>query len=117
MSRSVACVLLMLFVSLPIASSTPAYELIDRAHKIVSGPDEDGDLEISFRVTVKNLRDTKLAVRVIAQGIDEEDFVTYDLYLDDTLGPHETRVIRDLDFISDTKYSEIVKWDWVLELQ
>jgi len=117
MSRLGVCIALMLLLSPPLVSNSPGYELIDKAHKIVSGPDEDGDLEISLRATVKNLRNAQLAVRVIAQGIDKEDFVTYDIYLEALLKPNETRVLRDLDYIPKATYDKIVKWDWLLELQ
>jgi hypothetical protein len=107
----------MLLLSPPVLPEAPGCELIDKAHKIVSGPDGDGDYEISFRATVKNLRETRLAIRIIAQGIDEEDFAIYDMWLEVVLEPDETRVLHGLDYISKSTHDKVVKWDWLVEMQ
>ena len=96
------CIALLLLLALPVLSGPSDFRLVDQEHRIVSGPDADGDLEISFRVTVKSLRDKELSIRVIAQGIDQEDFVVYDAYLETNLKPNEERVLRDLQFIPQT---------------
>jgi len=117
MNRVWLCLAMLAWVAGAQAGPAVGYKLLSNEHKIVSGPDGDGDLEVSFRVTVENTGTTGVAALIIAQGIDTADFPIYDAYLETTLSPGETRTIRDLSYIPLKTYGKITRWEWLLEFR
>ena len=56
------------------ASPPPGVEVLGLAHKVLSGPDADGDLKISIKVTLKNTTESDATVVLTVQAIDSEKF-------------------------------------------
>lgn len=92
------------------AGTPPGIEVSGLAHKVLSGPDEDGDLEISVKLTVKNTTEADTRVEITVQAIDGEDFEVFDVRLSGSVKAKQTRVLTDTQFISEKLYKTIVKW-------
>lgn len=101
-------------VCLALAVTTPAttsdLEFGEVYAKVVSGPDEDGDLEISIRVTVINNSDSEQDVDLSIQGLDSDEFEVYETDLEGKVGPKSQQSITDTDFIDAEVYQTITHW-------
>lgn len=92
------------------AGQSPGIEVSGLGHKVLSGPDSAGDLEISVKLTVKNTTDADMMVRVRVQGIDRDDFEVFDVQLSGIVKAKQTRVLTDTQYLSEKLYNSIVKW-------
>jgi hypothetical protein len=63
----------------PAISTQKDLEFSGLAHKVLGGPDDDGDLEISVKVTVRNTSGTDQDVKVIARAVDGEEYEVFDV--------------------------------------
>ena len=98
----------------PQAAAPPAgIEVTGPGHKVLTGPDEDGDLEISVKLTVKNTTESDLRVEVTVQAIDAEDFEVFEVRLSGTVKAKQSRVLTDSKYISEKLY----KWQAEEELE
>jgi hypothetical protein len=106
---------LTLILALPLL--TPAIEpqkgleFSGLAHKVLGGPDDDGDLEISVKVNVRNTTGKDQDVKVIVRAVDGEDYEVFDIQLNGTVKARGTRVLTDTQFINENLYKTIVRWE------
>ena len=88
-----------------------AVEFAGLAHKVVAGPDSDGDLEISVKLTARNTTDDDQNVKVIVRAVDREDYEVFDMALTGKVKARESRVLTDTQFISEKVYKTVVRWE------
>ena len=87
------------------------FEFSGLAHKILSGPDEDGDLEISIKLTVRNTTRGDQDVKVVVRAVDTEDYEVFDVQLSGKVKAGETRTLTDTQFINEKLYKTIARWE------
>jgi hypothetical protein len=106
---------LSLVLTLPLISpaTTPpkGLEFTGLAHKVLTGPDDDGDLEISVKLNVRNTTAKDQDVKVIVRAVDAEEYEVFDVQLTGKVKAPEARVMTDTQFISDKVYKTIVRWE------
>ena len=79
-------------------------------NKIVEPADDQGDLLVSFKASVKNLTDSPQEVEVWIQGIDREDFEVVEVQLFGKFKPQETRELTNMVHLREQTYASVVKW-------
>ena len=79
-------------------------------HKILGGPDEDADLEISVKVMVKNTSGQVQHVDLVVHALDREGFEVFEIFLSGVLKGGQTRAITGSDYIQERRYKTIVGW-------
>lgn len=80
------------------------------AAKLMSKPDEDGNVTFAVKATVTNTSDEPISFAFDLQGIDGDDFEVTDVFLGGELGPKESRTVTDRAFISMDDWGRIVRW-------
>jgi len=78
--------------------------------RIVSGPDEDGELLISIKVDVANRSDSEVALSLDIQALDGEGFEVFESHLAGKVGPNTFETITDTDYIEKDVYESISRW-------
>jgi hypothetical protein len=106
---------LALILTLPLISSAVSapkgLEFSGLAHKVVDGPDDDGDLEISIKVNVRNMTGKDQDVKIKVRAVDAEDYEVFDMPITGIVKARESRVLTDTQFISEKVYKTIVRWE------
>lgn len=106
---------LALILTLPLISGAvpppKGLELTGLAHKVIDGPDEDGDLEISVKVTVRNTTGKDQDVKIKVRAVDGEDYEVFDMPITGIVKARDTRVLSDTQFISEKVYKTVVRWE------
>lgn len=92
-------------------SAQKELEFSGLSHKVLGGPDSDGDLEISVKVTVQNLTARDQEVKVVARAVDSEGYEVFDVQLTGKVKPKETKILTDTQFINEKLYKSIVRWE------
>ena len=92
-------------------SAPPGLEFSGLAHKVLGGPDDDGDIEISVKVSVRNATDTDQDAEVVVRAVDKEDYEVFEVQLTGKVKAGQTRVLTDTQFISEKRYKSIVRWE------
>lgn len=95
----------------PAMSAPQDFEVSGLAHKVLGGPDDDGDLEISIKVNVLNKTAKVLDAKVYVRAVDNDGFEVFDVQLTGKVGARESRVLTDTQFINEKLYKTIVKWE------
>jgi hypothetical protein len=109
--------LLTLTLILTLPSITPAMsdqkglEFSGLAHKVLSGPDNDGDLEISVKLNVNNTTAKVMDVKVVVRAVDAEGYEVFDTQLTGKVNARETRILTDTQYINEKLYKTIVRWE------
>ena|SRR6185503_4692984 len=93
------------------AAPTPGLEASGLTHKVLSGPDDDGDLKISIKVTVLNTTEAEIDAAVVARAVDKEDFEVFDVRLTGKVKAGKIRVLTDTQFITEKLYKSIARWE------
>ena len=110
--RLLSLTLILMLPLITAALSAPkGLEFSGLAHKIVDGPDEDGDLEISVKVNVRNTTGKDQDVKIKVRAVDAEDFEVFDMPITGIVKARETRVLSDTQFISEKVYKSVVRWE------
>ena len=91
-------------------ATMPGVEVGDVFARVVSGPDEDGELYVSIKVSVTNNTEEEKRVSLSIQGLDSDEFEVYETSLAGTIGPGETGTITDTDYIEKEVYESIYQW-------
>jgi len=91
-------------------ASVPDLEVGPVEAKAISGPDEDGDLLVSIKVTVTNNADSERSVNLQIQALDGEEFEVFECNLEGKVDPEATRTISDTDYINAELYRSISQW-------
>jgi hypothetical protein len=94
-----------------VAAAPPGLETSGLAHKVLSGPDDEGDLEISVKVSVRNTTEADQEAQVIIRAVDKEEFEVFEVRLSGKVKAGQTRVLTDTQFISEKLYKSIVRWE------
>lgn len=104
-----------LILTLPLitaaVSAPKGIEVTGLAHKVIDGPDDDGDLEISVKVNVRNTTGKDQDVKIKVRAVDAEDYEVFDMPITGTVKARETRVLTDTQFISERVYKSVVRWE------
>ncbi|MGH9868129.1 MAG: hypothetical protein ACREAA_08200 [Candidatus Polarisedimenticolia bacterium] len=87
------------------------YEAGDVQHRVVMGPDEDGDLLVSVKVEVTNTTDEDMDVDLELQGCDRDGFELVELDLSGKVSARSSKVITDTDYISAEVLERIDHWN------
>ena len=109
MSRLVASLICLTMSVTPLVTSSDL-DVGTVEAKVVAGPDEDGDLQVSIRVTVTNNADSERAVKLEIQALDSEEFEVFECDLEGKIGPQTTRSITDTQYINSEIYQSISQW-------
>lgn len=99
------------FVVNGMATSQPGLEVSDLSHKILSKPDEDGDLEISIKVNVRNTTETDIEAAIVVRGLDKEDYEVFEVPLSGKVKAKQSRVLTDSWYINEKRYKSIERWE------
>jgi hypothetical protein len=109
MSRFILrCLILALFVA-P-AFALEGVEVSGVEHRVLEGPDEDGELYVSFKATVKNTFAEERELEVWLQAVDKDGYEVFDVPLKGRFKPSEQRTLTDTQWIKEKLYKTIVKW-------
>ncbi|HKP36019.1 MAG TPA: hypothetical protein VJT71_04105 [Pyrinomonadaceae bacterium] len=92
------------------AGPPPGVEVLELAHKVLSGPDSDGDLKISIKVMLKNTTKSDAKVDITVQAIDSDNYEVFDVNLKGIIKTKQTGALTDTQYISEKLYKSIVKW-------
>jgi len=108
--RKMVAIAIVACMSCALAIASAEVTTSDLSHKILAGPDKDGDYLISVKVTVKSLLDTGQEVLLRVQALDAEGFEVFEMELKGRIGAKETRTISDSAYISERLYRTVTKW-------
>jgi hypothetical protein len=98
--------------SVAVLDSTPGIEYGEVAHKVVDDhPDQDGELKISIKLSVRNDSDEDVSVDVMIRALDAEGFEVFEANLEGTVRAGATRVLTDSNYISPRIYKMISRWE------
>lgn len=110
--RSSLLVLLSLVVGLAgVSPAAQGLEVSGLAHKVLSGPDDEGDLEISVKVSVRNTTEADRDAEVIIRAVDKEEFEVFEARLTGKVKAGQTRILTDTQFIREKLYKSIARWE------
>lgn len=109
MRRHAILLVLVLVASTPLAADE-IFAVTDLAHKIVETVDEDGDILVSFKATVRNLTETTQEATVWIQGLDRDDFEVVEARLVGRLKGKESRVLSDSLYIKEKTFKSVARW-------
>ena len=110
--RSSLFILLSIFVGLTGAiTAAQGLEVSGLAHKVLSGPDDEGDMEISVKVSVRNTADTDRDAEVVVRAVDKEEFEVFEVRLTAKVKAGQTRTLSDTQFVGEKLYKSIVRWE------
>lgn len=103
---------LLTFPLMTLAVSPPRdLEFSGLAHKVLGGPDEDGDLKISIKVTVRNTTGGDQDVKVVVRAVDNDHYEVFDVELSGKVKAGETRTLTDTQYINEKLYKTIARWE------
>jgi len=103
--------ILMLPVISPAMDAQKGLEFSGLAHKVLGGPDSDGDLEISVKLNVNNTTARVMDVKVVVRAVDSEGYEVFDVQLTGKVNARETRILTDSQYINEKLYKTIVRWE------
>lgn len=94
-----------------VLSAQQGLEFSGLAHKVLAGPDSDGDLQISIKVNVRNTTKTDHDAKVVVRAVDNDDYEVYDVQLTGKVKAGQTRTLTDTQYINEKVYKSIVRWE------
>jgi hypothetical protein len=93
------------------ADDLPTGVVVERLdHKVLSGPDKDGDVRISVKAVVKNTTDRDVEIDITLEAIDAEDFEVLDVPLSGTIPAHGAKALSDWQYLAEKTYKTIATW-------
>jgi hypothetical protein len=104
---TLACVLV-----LPAFAAAPrlGIEVAPPEHKVIDGPNEDGDLDLSVKVLVKNTLDMDESVQVVVQAIDRDEFEVLEVVMSGPIRAGKSRSLTQSAVLQQDAYRSIVAW-------
>jgi hypothetical protein len=104
---TLACVLV-----LPAFAAAPrlGIEVAPPEHKVIDGPNEDGDLDLSVKVMVKNTLDMDESVQVVVQAIDRDEFEVLEVVMSGPIRAGKSRSLTQSAVLQQDAYRSIVAW-------
>jgi hypothetical protein len=103
----VACLL-----AVPSFAAAPrlGIEIAAPEHKVLDGPNEDGDLDLSVKVMVKNTLDMDESVQIVVQALDRDDFEVLEVVLAGPIRAGKARPLTQSAMLNHDAYRSIVAW-------
>jgi hypothetical protein len=111
MNRSLLLILCMATTVIVPGEEPPEYETGPVEHRVVLGPDEDGDLLVSIKVPVTNLSDEVIFVNLELQARDSEGFQVFEFDLAGKVGARTTEIVTDTEYIAAEIVDAISSWN------
>jgi hypothetical protein len=85
----------------------------DIAAKVLTQPDDDGDVNIAVKATIVNDDESEAVDGLVAiQGVDSDGFEVENIYLRYSLAPGEAKVISDRTDMNVEEFSRIARWQF-----
>ena len=112
MSRPTVALLCLLLSTTMLPTSSDC-DVGDVEAKVVSGPDDDGDLLVSLKVNVINNTESEMDLAFTIQGIDADEFEVFECRLGGKAAPLGITTITDTQYIEASIYDSI--WRWRIE--
>jgi hypothetical protein len=94
----------------PAAGSSLGVEVDDPESKILEGADDEGDLTVGMRVSVKNTSESEESVELVVQGLDRDGYELFEFYLSGVVKAGQTRNLTDRDYVPENLHKSIVRW-------
>jgi hypothetical protein len=94
----------------PFAAPHLGIEVGEPQRKVVDGPDDDGDLKVSFKVEVKNTAEIDVEVELVVSGLDRDNFELFDFTISGVVKNGRPRVLTDTQYIKQRLYNLITRW-------
>jgi hypothetical protein len=104
---TLACLL-----ALPTFAAAPrlGIEVAPPEHKVIDGPNEDGDLDLSVKVMVKNTLDMDESVQVVVQAVDRDEFEVLEVVMSGPIRAGKSRSLTQSAVLQADAYRSIVAW-------
>jgi hypothetical protein len=104
---SVACVL-----AFPTFAAAPrlGIEIAPPEHKVLDGPNADGDLDLSVKVMVKNTLDMDESVQIVVQALDRDDYEVLEVVLSGPVRAGKSRPLTQSAMLQQDVYRTVVAW-------
>jgi len=101
-----------LFLAVPSFAAAPrlGIEVAAPEHKVLEGPNEDGELDISVKVMVKNTLDMDESVQIVVQALDRDDFEVLEVVLAGPIRAGKARPLTQSAMLQNDAYRTIVAW-------
>ena len=85
-------------------------EVATPEHKVIDGPNEDGDLDLSVKVMVKNTLDMDESVQIVVQAVDRDDFEVLEVVMSGPIRAGKARPLSQSAMLQQDAYRTIVAW-------
>lgn len=85
-------------------------EIAPPEHKVLDGPNADGDVELSVKVMVKNTLDMDESVQIVVQALDRDDFEVLEVLLAGPIRAGKARPLTQSALLQKDVYRTIVAW-------
>jgi hypothetical protein len=113
--RVVVALLVGLMLAVPSPASSAAaprlgIEIASPEHKVLEGPNEDGDLELSVKVMVKNTLEMDESVQIVVQALDRDDYEVLEVVLAGPIRAGKARPLTQSALLQKEVYRTIVAW-------
>jgi len=97
---------------LPAFAAAPrlGIEVAAPEHKVIDGPNEDGDLDLSVKVMVKNTLDMDESVQIVVQAVDRDDFEVLEVVMSGPIRAGKARPLSQSAVLQQDAYRTIVAW-------
>ncbi len=97
---------------LPAFAAAPrlGIEVAAPEHKVIDGPNEDGDLDLSVKVMVKNTLDMDESVQIVVQAVDRDDFEVLEVVMSGPIRAGKARPLSQSAVLQQEAYRTIVAW-------
>jgi hypothetical protein len=110
--RFVAVTSLVFLLALPSFAAAPrlGIEIAPPEHKVVDGPNADGDLDLSVKVMVKNTLEMDESVQVVVQALDRDDYEVLEVVMSGPIRAGKSRTLTQSAVLEQEAYRTIVSW-------
>lgn len=92
------------------AGSSLGLEIDDPESKVLEGADDEGDLTVGIRVSVKNTSENEESVELVVQGLDRDGYELFEFYMSGVVKAGQTRNLTERDFVPENIHKSIVRW-------
>ena len=110
--RAVVLMLLVLMLAVPSIAAPPrlGIEIAAPEHKVLDGPNADGDLELSVKVMVKNTLEMDESVQIVVQALDRDEYEVLEVVLAGPVRAGKARPLTQSALLQRDVYRTIVAW-------
>jgi hypothetical protein len=110
--RAATVIPMILMIAVPSIAAPPrlGIEVATPEHKVLDGPNADGDLELSVKVMVKNTLDMDESVQIVVQALDRDDYEVLEVVLAGPIRAGKARLLTQSAVLQKDVYRTIVAW-------